>query len=153
MIVPRTIRRMIAQIGNQLPVVVLPSVVPVPPSPSVGIVQHPGSHGYCASPSWNAQIIFGPDSVPVAGVIPGVTCAICLQFLPVYCGPQYVGPVVTYVFPVPQRPLDCSVYPDGHVFLTIVELVDVAQLEESPGMGKYPVGHVPSIYLELRFVF
>jgi hypothetical protein len=37
----------------------------------------------------------------------------------------------------------------------MVELVDVAQLEESPGMGKYPEGHVAagSIYLELRFVF
>jgi membrane-associated PAP2 superfamily phosphatase len=47
------------------------------------------------------------------------------------------------------------VYPVGHVFVTIVELVDVAQLEESPGMGKYPAGHVAAgfIYLELRFVF
>ena len=72
-----------------------------------------------------------------------------------YCGPQYVGPVVTYVFPVPQSPFERSVYPDGHAFLTIVELVDVAQLDESPGMGKYPAGHVASgsIYLELRFVF
>jgi hypothetical protein len=47
------------------------------------------------------------------------------------------------------------VYPVGHVFLTMVELVDVAQLDESPGMGKYPKGHVAAgfIYLELRFVF
>jgi hypothetical protein len=47
------------------------------------------------------------------------------------------------------------VYPVGHVLETIVELVDVAQLDESPGMGKYPAGHVAagSIYLELRFVF
>ena len=27
----------------------------------------------------------------------------------------------------------------------MVELVDVAQLDESPGMGKYPDGHVGSI--------
>ena len=99
--------------------------------------------------------MFGPDSVPVAGVIPGVTCAWYLQFFPVYCGPQYIGPVVTYVFPVPQRPLARSVYPVGHVFFTGVELVDVAQFDESPGMGKYPDGHVAAgfIYLELRFVF
>ena len=72
-----------------------------------------------------------------------------------YCVPQYVGPVVTYVFPVPQSPFDWSVYPVGHVLATTVELVDVAQLDESPGMGKYPAGHVAagSIYLELRFVF
>ena len=70
-----------------------------------------------------------------------------------YCGPQYVGPDVTYVFPVPHRPFAPSVYPVGHVFVTTVELVDVAQLEESPGMGKYPAGQVASIYLELRFVF
>jgi hypothetical protein len=35
----------------------------------------------------------------------------------------------------------------------MVELVDVAQLDESPGIGKYPEGHAASIYLELRFVF
>jgi hypothetical protein len=37
----------------------------------------------------------------------------------------------------------------------MVELVDVAQLEGSVGMGMYPDGHVASgsIYLELRFVF
>jgi hypothetical protein len=76
MIVPRTIKRMIAQIGNLGSFPSLPVVVPPVPSAdpvSEGTVQHPGSHGYCASPSWNAQIIFGPDSVPVAGVIPGVT--------------------------------------------------------------------------------
>ena len=91
----------------------------------------------------------------MAGVIPGVTCVWYIQFFPVYCGPQYVGPVVTYVFPVPQRPLARSVYPVGHVFFTGVELVDVAQFDESPGMGKYPDGHVAAgfIYLELRFVF
>lgn len=86
--------------------------------------------------------MFGPDSVPVAGVIPGVTCVWYLQFFPVYCGPQYVGPVVVYVFPVPQSPFVRSVYPVGHVFLTTVELVDVEQLEESVGIGKYPGGHV-----------
>jgi hypothetical protein len=47
------------------------------------------------------------------------------------------------------------VYPEGHVLATTVELVDVEQLEESPGMGKYPAGQVAAgfIYLELRFVF
>ena len=96
MIVPRTIRRMIAQIGK-LGSVPSPPVVPSPSPPVVpdGGLQHPGSHGYCASPSWNAHIMFGPDSVPVAGVTPGVTCVWYLQFFPVYCGPQYVGPVVT----------------------------------------------------------
>jgi hypothetical protein len=74
MIVPRTIRRMIAHNGNQPSVVPSPPVVvPSPPVASVGGgPQHPGSQGNCASPSRNAQIMFGPDSVPVAGVIPGV---------------------------------------------------------------------------------
>jgi hypothetical protein len=48
------------------------------------------------------------------------------------------------VFPVPHSPLSRSVYPVGHVFLTMVELVDVAQLEGSVGMGMYPDGHVGS---------
>jgi hypothetical protein len=76
--------RMIAHVGNQLPVVpsllvVVPSLLVVVPSllsafDSVEFVQHPGSHGNCASPSWNAHIMFGPDSTPVATVNPGVTC-------------------------------------------------------------------------------
>jgi len=37
------------------------------------------------------------------------------------------------------------VYPVGHIFLTMVELVDVAQLDESPGMGKYPEGQTPTL--------
>jgi hypothetical protein len=37
----------------------------------------------------------------------------------------------------------------------MVEVVREVHLDESPGMGKYPEGHVAAgfIYLELRFVF
>jgi hypothetical protein len=63
--------------------------------------------------------MFGPDSIPVATVIPGVNCSWYMQFFPVYCGPQYVGPVVVYVFPVPHRPFACKVVPLGHVLVLI----------------------------------
>ena len=86
--------------------------------------------------------MFGPDSVPVVGVMPGVTCERYLHPFPVYWGPQYVGPVVAYVFPIPHSPFSCKTYPVGHSLFTTVELVDVEQFDESLGTGKYPEGHV-----------
>ena len=83
--------------------------------------------------------MFGPDSVPVVGVMPGVTCERYLHPFPVYWGPQYVGPVVAYVFPIPHSPFSCKTYPVGHSLFTTVELVHVEQFDESLGTGKYPV--------------
>jgi hypothetical protein len=88
--------------------------------------------------------MFGADSVPVETVTPGVNCFWYLQSFPLYCGPQYAGPDVVYVFPVPHIPFAWSVYPVGHVFGTTVFDLYVIQFDESPGIEKYPGGQLIS---------
>ena len=92
------------------------------------------------------------DSVPRAGVKAVVSCATKAQFFVAYCGPQYRAAVcITVELPVPHRPFACNTRPTGHTLDTMDVLVELEQFDESPGMGKYPVGH--DIYLEHRFVF
>jgi hypothetical protein len=56
--------------------------------------------------------------------------------------------------PVPHNPFGCSTSPAVHTFVTTVVFEEFVQFEESPGIGKYPVGHEgDDIYLEPRFVF
>ena len=76
-------------------------------------------------------------SVQRAGVKAVVSCATKAQFFVAYCGPQYRDAVCKMVeLPVPQSPFGCRTRPVGHTFLTIVELVELAQFDESPGIGK-----------------
>jgi hypothetical protein len=82
-----TRRRIISHIGKLNVVVVPESVVPETVVPVV-FEQHPGSHAICVPFSWYAQIVFGMDSVPRAGVNAVVSCATNAQFFVAYCGPQ-----------------------------------------------------------------